>query len=113
MRHAAPFYSRAARHNCSIDRSMVVFWRILWRGVLSAAVLGTLAAPAGAASVLEKADSKLRYEDCLSLANLNQSAALGVAAEWSKAKGGAPADHCLAMALVELKRYPEAATRLD
>src|SRR6201999_1942715 len=39
--------------------------------------------------------------------------ALRTAVEWSKTKGGAPADHCLAMALTELKRYPEAAARLD
>ena len=70
-------------------------------------------ASAHAANILERADEKLRYQHCLSLANLNPVAALGVATEWSKAKGGAPADHCLAMALVELKRYPEAAARLD
>jgi tetratricopeptide (TPR) repeat protein len=81
-----------------------LFPAILWLG---------LVAPADAANVLERADAKLRYQNCLSLANLNPTAALGVATEWSKAKGGAPADHCLAMALVELKRYPEAAARLD
>ena len=59
------------------------------------------------------ADPKARYQSCLSLANLNPTAALGVAAEWSKAKGGAPAEHCTAMALIELRRYPEAAARLD
>jgi tetratricopeptide (TPR) repeat protein len=66
-----------------------------------------------AASVLESADAKLRYQNCLSLANLNPTAALGAATEWSKAKGGAPAQHCAAMALVELHRYPDAAARLD
>ncbi|HXS07345.1 MAG TPA: hypothetical protein VN723_11180 [Rhizomicrobium sp.] len=66
-----------------------------------------------ATNILENADAKLRYRDCLSLANLNPNAALGVAAEWTKNKGGAPASHCTAMALVELKRYPEAAARLD
>ena len=72
-----------------------------------------LSGPACAASELENADAKLRYQNCLSLANLNPIGALGVAAEWSKAKGGGPAEHCMAMALVELRRYPEAATRLD
>ena len=80
------------------------FPAILW---LSAAT------QAEAANILESADAKLRYRDCLSLANLNPTAALGVAAEWTKNKGGAPASHCTAMALVELKRYPEAAARLD
>lgn len=69
--------------------------------------------PVHAANILERADAKLRYQNCFSLANLNPVAGLGVATEWSKAKGGAPAEHCLAMALVELKRYPEAAARLD
>jgi tetratricopeptide (TPR) repeat protein len=67
----------------------------------------------GAANVLERADAKLRYQDCLNLANLNPTAAMGVATAWSKNKGGAPAEHCLAVAFVELKRYPEAAARLD
>jgi tetratricopeptide (TPR) repeat protein len=92
---------------------MITFCQILRHGFLSVAVLIMPVMPASAASTLERADAKLRYQDCLSLANLNPTAALGVAAEWSKAKGGAPADHCLAMALVELKRYPEAAARLD
>jgi len=113
MRHAAPFYSRAMRPNCSIDGFMISFRKFLRCRFLSAAVLVMPAMPVDAASTLERADAKLRYQDCLSLANLNPNAALGVAAEWSKAKGGAPADHCLAMALVELKRYPEAAARLD
>ena len=70
-------------------------------------------APAQAANILERADEKLRYQNCLNLANLNPVAALGVATEWSKNKGGAPAQHCLAMAQIELKRFPEAAARLD
>jgi tetratricopeptide (TPR) repeat protein len=89
----------------------------IMRNVLQPAFLAILwlmpFAPAEAANVLERADAKLRYQNCLSLANFNPTAALGVATEWRKAKGGAPAEHCLAMALVELKRYPEAAARLD
>src|ERR1700744_2209341 len=54
-----------------------------------------------------------RYVSCLRTANLDPGRALTLAREWSKAKGGAPADHCAAVSLVELKRYPEAATRLD
>ena len=94
-------------------RAMIAFRLFLSRGALSAFALLAPAISAHAASILQSADAKLRYESCLSLANLNPNAALGVAAQWSKAKGGAPADHCAAMALVELKRYPEAATRLD
>jgi len=96
---------------CSIDGTMILK-RTLRRTV--PAILWLLPSlPASAAPLLENADAKLRYEHCLSLANLNPTAALGVAAAWSKAKGGAPAQHCAAMALVELKHYPEAAARLD
>lgn len=82
-------------------------------GVFAAVGLGLLASAAHAESILERADAKLRYESCLKLADHDPTAALGMAAKWSKAKGGAPAEHCAAMALVSLKRYPEAAARLD
>ena len=67
-----------------------------------------LAAPAIAAE-----SAGQRYQSCLRTANLDPSRGLALATEWAKAKGGAPADHCAAVSLVELKRYPEAATRLD
>ena len=54
-----------------------------------------------------------RYQSCLHTANLDPVRALAMATEWTKAKGGAPAEHCAAVSLVELKRYPEAAARLD
>ena len=54
-----------------------------------------------------------RYQNCLRTANLDPARALSMATEWAKAKGGAPAEHCAAVSLVELKRYPEAAGRLD
>ena len=53
------------------------------------------------------------YEKCLSLANLDPAAALGMAGDWALAKGGAPAAHCTAMALTGLKRYDEAGAKLD
>ncbi|HZQ40467.1 MAG TPA: tetratricopeptide repeat protein [Rhizomicrobium sp.] len=54
-----------------------------------------------------------RYQNCLRIANLDPARALAMATEWVKNKGGAPAEHCAAVSLVELKRYPEAAGRLD
>jgi tetratricopeptide (TPR) repeat protein len=111
MMHAAPFYYRPTGSNCSIDGSMIALrLRCCFFPVL---VLIMIGAPAHAASVLENVGVKQRYEKCLSLANLNPTEALRTATEWSRAKGGAPAGHCLAMALTELKRYPEAAARLD
>jgi tetratricopeptide (TPR) repeat protein len=85
----------------------------LSRGFFPVAIAALLTLPASAASVLDNVATKQRYERCLSLANLNPTEALRTAGEWSKAKGGAPADHCLAMALMELKRYSEGAVRLD
>lgn len=82
-------------------------------GAVGLVLSGVLISEAHAASALDNFGTKQRYEQCLSLANLNPTEALRNATEWSKAKGGAPAEHCLAMALTELKRYSEAAVRLD
>jgi len=53
------------------------------------------------------------YDDCLSRAQSDPAAALTQASNWSKQGGGAAADHCAALALVGLRRYSEAASRLD
>lgn len=53
------------------------------------------------------------YRGCLSAANLNPTGAFSDAESWAKSGGGVPAQHCAALALVNLKRYAEAATRLD
>jgi len=92
---------------------MNVFGFLLTGGAIGFAIAGLPLSEAHAASVLDNIGTRQRYEQCLSLANLNPLEALRSATEWSKAKGGAPAEHCLAMALTELKRYPEAAARLD
>jgi tetratricopeptide (TPR) repeat protein len=76
--------------------------------VLSGWAVLVLASPA-----LSAESPGQRYVSCLRTANLDPGRALTLATEWSKAKGGAPAEHCAAVSLVELKRYPEAATRLD
>ena len=78
----------------------------LW--FLSGLALMALASPA-----LSAESPSQRYQNCLHTANLDPARALALATEWSKAKGGAPAEHCAAVSLVELKRYPEAAGRLD
>ena len=54
-----------------------------------------------------------QYEACLNRAQADPSGALMLASAWAKNGGGAPADHCAAMALVGLRRFPEAAARLD
>lgn len=55
----------------------------------------------------------VHYRGCLSASNLNPSAALTDAEAWSKSGGGVPARHCAALALVNLKHYAEAGSRLD
>src|ERR1700679_3075282 len=55
----------------------------------------------------------VHYRSCLSASNLNPAAALTDAEDWAKSGGGVPAQHCAALALVSLKHYSEAATRLD
>lgn len=53
------------------------------------------------------------YRRCLADSSANPGIALNDAESWAKSGGGVPAEHCAALALVSLKRYPEAGTRLD
>ena len=69
----------------------------------AAAAIGTAALPGDAA----------HYRRCLADSSANPGLALVDAEAWAKSGGGVPAQHCAALALVTLKRYPEAGTRLD
>jgi len=53
------------------------------------------------------------YEHCLTEVKRDAAAALTEAEQWSTERGGAASLHCAALALVELKRYPEAAQALE
>ena len=53
------------------------------------------------------------YERCLKLAKQNPGAAQSLAQTWHERGGAHPADHCAAVALFGLKRYKEAASRLE
>jgi|SRR5579859_1868922 len=55
----------------------------------------------------------MHYRRCLVDANANAALALSDADGWVKSGGGVPAEHCAALALVNLKRYAEAGSRLD
>jgi tetratricopeptide (TPR) repeat protein len=55
-------------------------------------------------------DDSRHYDACMAMA---PAQALANATAWSRAGGGAPAEHCAAKALAGLKRYDEAARRLD
>jgi tetratricopeptide (TPR) repeat protein len=83
-------------------------------GIFATALLASLPPVAQAAVGVSRSPSEsARYRSCLSATNLNPAAALSDAESWAKSGGGVPAQHCAALALVNLKRYAEAATRLD
>ncbi len=53
------------------------------------------------------------YDRCMKLANEDPKAARDLAASWHQRGGAHPAEHCLAVALIGLKQYKEAADRLE
>ena len=53
------------------------------------------------------------YDDCVAAVSANAKNALPQAEEWSRTGGGAPAEHCAALALSSLNRYRDAAAKLD
>jgi tetratricopeptide (TPR) repeat protein len=53
------------------------------------------------------------YEHCTKLAKQDPVAAEKLAQTWHERGGAHPADHCAALALIGLKQYKEAATRLE
>lgn len=53
------------------------------------------------------------YERCMKLAKEEPAAARDLAETWRDRGGGHPADHCFAVALIGLKQYKEAASRLE
>jgi Tfp pilus assembly protein PilF len=82
--------------------------------ILAVALVTALPLTAWAAIGTGRAPSdSVHYRSCLSASSLNPGAALTDAEAWAKAGGGVPAQHCAALALVNLKRYAEAAGRLD
>ena len=87
------------------------------RSLIISVGLLTVMVPALAADFSALDDRTLagnsRYDRCLSLTQRNASLALGTAVAWQGNGGDGAATHCAALALVALRRYPEAAARLD
>ncbi len=79
--------------------------------VLAAHTAGAKSKPASppAAEITPEA----RYDQCLATAHSDPGKALGAADHWRDGGGGFPAQHCAAVALIGLKRYAEAAHRLE
>lgn len=59
------------------------------------------------------AQDSARYGRCLENAQKNGAIALADAEAWIRSGGSTPAQHCAAMAQVQLKRYADAAGRLE
>jgi tetratricopeptide (TPR) repeat protein len=55
----------------------------------------------------------IRYQQCADLAKSDPQAAYNRALAWHSTGGGSSAEHCGALALVQLGRYEEAAPKLD
>jgi tetratricopeptide (TPR) repeat protein len=78
---------------------------------ITVAVLATcLLSPSARA---QGAQDSARYRDCLAAVSIKPQAALTDAEDWTKTGGGAPALHCAALSLIQLKRYGDAGARLD
>jgi tetratricopeptide (TPR) repeat protein len=60
-----------------------------------------------------KAAEAEAYDRCLKLAQLDPAAGRDMAERWQDQGGAHPAAHCFAVALVGLKQYKQAATRLE
>jgi tetratricopeptide (TPR) repeat protein len=82
-----------------------------------AALLPFAAAILAAASPSPKLSSPLdassQYDSCLAEVATSPQAALNRAEAWHESGGGFPAEHCAAVALIGLKRYDQAARRLE
>lgn len=59
------------------------------------------------------AGASARYQQCVELTKTNAQGAYNQALAWHSAGGGTSAEHCGALALVQLRRYAEAAPKLD
>ncbi len=91
----------------------------LYRGGGKAARIAAALAVMGPASAIGAAPNppprtdEQRYADCMAQARDKPQQGMKTAALWQQRGGGAPAIHCLAVALMGLKRYDDAAMRLE
>ena len=71
-----------------------------------------VAAEPGSAPAPSAEAEAAQYAHCMQLAREAPQSALASAESWRKKGGAHPAEHCAAVALIGLKRYREAASRL-
>jgi tetratricopeptide (TPR) repeat protein len=73
----------------------------------------TAAEPPRPAAPRDAGADAATYEQCMRLAKHDPVAAQKLALSWRERGGAHPADHCAAVALIGLKKYKEAASRLE
>lgn len=66
-----------------------------------------------ATNVQAAIDHERQYRSCLALVHQKPEEAFESALAWRDQGGGAPAEHCAALALVGLEKYDQAALRLE
>jgi tetratricopeptide (TPR) repeat protein len=82
-------------------------------GRLVLLALAAVIVPAPSPVAAEVLDHAAEYDACLTLAKSEPEAGFESALAWQVMGGGDAAQHCAAVALVELGHYPEAAARLE
>ena len=110
--------TRLASRRSFPHHSRPVGWRssfLCFCGFLIAAWGRTVTAepPVQSAAPRDAAAEAATYEHCMKLARQNPGEARNLAQSWHERGGAHPADHCAAVALIGLKRYKEAAIRLE
>ena len=101
---------RRASHHA---RNGGIFYPLLALLFVTAAVAEPAGSPTRSAGPRNAEADAATYDRCLKLAKQNPGAAQSLAQTWHERGGAHPADHCAAVALFGLKRYKEAATRLE
>lgn len=81
--------------------------------ILAAATVMSTAVVSSHAAETKTAAAQKRYGACVALTKSDANKALARASAWEHRGGGLPADHCLALALVALKQYADAAKELE
>jgi tetratricopeptide (TPR) repeat protein len=81
--------------------------------VLLLAATAVLSAPVVRGAEDEVPDASAQYEDCLLQIEAAPDEAYERAMSWAALDGGAPAEHCAAVALIALGQYHEAGKRLE
>jgi tetratricopeptide (TPR) repeat protein len=103
---------RATLARVTIERST----RYVFHSLLYLVLIGATAAaeqPMQRSVPRDATAEEATYERCMRLARQNPGEARNLANSWHERGGAHPADHCAAMALIGLKQYKQAATRLE